>query len=253
MNCDQCKSTLGEEHYTQPQPKGKVRTICSNCYQRLQQPPRLGTFQAFLRTLLFGGLAAMVCGFLAALPIVIINTDFAIVWIVLAVGIGMAVKAGSEDRGNWYYRLVALGSTWCAISLSWIFVLLIWSVVGFPDLKDDGSGGNSGPASKTALVTGLLNKPGQASPTPTPAVSATPTPNASATPAPGQPATGEHKMPALGYLIIVLLVVLVILGGPILIMMTSPISILIYGIALHTAWTSSARDSREYQKVGPAG
>lgn len=248
MNCDLCKSMLGEEHYTQPQPKGKLRTICSSCYQRLQEPPRLGGFQAFLRTLLFGGLAAVVCGFLASLPIVIINTDFAIVWIFLAVGIGMAVKAGSEDRGNWYYRLVALGSTWCAISLSWIFVLLIWSVVGFPDFKDDA--GSSGPASKTALVTGLLNRPGQASPTPTPAVSATPVPSVSATPAPATPA-GDGNITPLGILIIAVLVVIVILGGPILIMMTSPISIVIYGFALYYAWNASARDSREYQKVSP--
>lgn len=155
---------------------------------------------------------------------------------------GRAVVVGSEDRGDWYYRLIGLASTWCAIGLSWLFCFLIWTAVGPPkDHKD------KGPISQTALVSML--KPGpSASATP----ASSPTPAVSATPAPA--AASEEKAPsspAVMAAVILFLSLLVIVAGPILVAIASPISILIYLFALHTTWKTCARESRQLERVGP--
>ena len=240
MNCQRCKGALGQEHYLQPATKGTKRPICLTCYHTLTAPPRFSTGKAVLRTFAFSALAAVVCGFLAALPIAIFTVNSAIVWLVLGGVMGRAVVRASEDRGDWYYRLIGLASTWCAIGLSWLFCLMIWMAVGPPKDSED-----KGPISQTALVSML--KPGHS---PTPTVSATP--NATATPKPAEADKEEEpKNPAVFAAVVVFLSVLIILGAPILVAIASPISILIYFFALHTAWKSSARESRELELVGP--
>jgi len=201
-------------------------------------PTRLKGWEAGLRALFAGMAAAVVCGFLACLPVALLTWDFAIVWVFLGAAVGKAVKAGSEDRGNWYFRLISVGSTWCAIGLSWLFCFLIWMAIGFPKATED----NTGPVSKTALVS--LFHPGQVSPTPTPVDS--PTPQTTATPRP-EKADPEKKSGPLAILVLLGLPFIVVLGAPILVMFASPISILIYLFALHTAWRTSARESRQLE------
>ncbi|MBX3170924.1 MAG: hypothetical protein KF760_26185 [Candidatus Eremiobacteraeota bacterium] len=243
MNCQRCKGSLGEEHYLQPMAKGTPRMVCVACYDKLVAPPRFTTFQALLRTFAFSAVAALVCGFLAALPIALLTWNSAIVWIFLGGAMGAAVVRASEDRGNWYYRLIGLGSTWCAIGLSWLFCFAIWLAVGPPKESPK----DKGPISKSALVS--LLKPGKA-PTPTPEVSATP--SVSATPGAGQPDQPEKPpSPTTMALVAVLFSLLVIVGAPLVVAYASPVSILIYLFALHTTWKSCARESRDLEKVAP--
>lgn len=240
MSCLRCKGGLGEEHYLQPVAKGNKRPICVACYDNLMAPRRFTTTQAVLRTFAFSGLAAVLCGFLAALPIALLTWNTAIVWIFLGAVMGRAVVRASDDRGDWYYRLIGLGSTWCAIGLSWLFCFVIWMWVP-PKETDD-----KGPISNTALVSML--KPGTS---PTPSVSATP--SASATPgaSPAVPTKDEKPPnPAAVVLVVGLLSLLVIVGAPIFVAIASPISVLIYLYALHTTWKTSARESRDLEKVG---
>jgi len=236
MSCQRCKGGLGEEHYLQPAVKGTKRPICLACYDRLMAPPRHSTGKAVLRTLAFGALAAIVCGFLAALPIALFTVNTAIVWLMLGGVMGRAVVRGSEDRGDWYFRVIGLASTWCAIGLSWLFCLMIWMAVGPPKDTED-----KGPISQTAIVSML--KPG---------ATATPTPQATATPKPAKEAAKEEnpKNPAIFAAVVIFFSLLVILGAPIFVAFASPISVLIYFFALHTTWKSSARESRELERVG---
>lgn len=238
--CQRCKGVLGESHYLQQQAKGPPRTVCVACHGRLMTPTRLKGWEAGLRCLFAGLAAALVCGLLACLPMAFLGWDFAIVWVFLGAAVGLAVKAGSEDRGNWYYRLIGVGSTWCAIGLSWLFCFLIWMVIGFPKDTED----KSGPVSKTALVS--LFHPGQASPSPTPTPAVSSTPQAAATPRP-EKADVEKKPSPLAIVLLLALPVIVVLGAPILVMFASPISILIYLLALHTAWRTTARESRQLE------
>ena len=244
MSCQRCKGSLGEEHYLQPLARGTSRLVCVSCHDKLMLPPRFTTGQALLRTLAFSAAAAVVCGFLAALPIALLTWNSAIIWVLLGAVMGRAVVRASEDRGDWYYRLIGLGSTWCAIGLSWLFCFCIWMAIGPPKDTEE-----KGPISNTALVSML--KPGSS---PTPAVSATPdampTPAASATPGGDQPA--EKSSPAAMAAAVVFLSLLVIVAAPIMVAVASPISILIYLFALHTTWKSCARESRDLQRVGPA-
>lgn len=239
MSCQRCKGALGEEHYLQPVARG-TRCICLACHDRLLAPPRFTTRQALLRTLAFSALAALLCGFLAALPIALFTWNSAVVWIFLGSAMGAAVVRASEDRGNWYYRLIGLGSTWCAIGLSWLICLFIWMAIGPPKESPK----NKGPISQTALVS--LLKPGK-SPTPTPEVSA------SATPEAGKPATPEHpaSKPELAA-VAILVSLLVIVAAPLFVAYASPVSVLIYLFALHTTWKSCARESRDLKRVEPA-
>lgn len=241
MSCQRCKDALGEEHYLQPVAKG-TRRVCVACYDRLVAPPRFTTRQALLRTFAFSAAAALVCGFLAALPIALFTWNSAIVWIFLGSAMGAAVVRASEDRGNWYYRVIGLGSTWCAIGLSWLFCLLIWMAIGPPKESPK----DKGPISQTALVSML--KPGKS---PTPGSSATP--GALATPEAGQPAPPKNPPGAAEMAVVATLVsLLVIVAAPLLVAYASPVSVLIYLFALHTTWKSCARESRDLEKVAPS-
>ena len=236
--CQRCKGVLGEGYYLQQQARAPARSVCATCHGSLMTPTRLKGWEAGLRALFAGLAAAVVCGFLACLPMAFLTWDFAIVWVFLGAAVGVAVKSGSEDRGNWYYRLIAVASTWCAIGLSWLFCFLIWMVIGFP--KETGD--KSDPVSKTALVS--LFQPGQATPSPTPAVSATP----QVTPSPKTSAAEPEEKPGpLAIAFLLALPVIVVLGAPALVMYASPVSILIYLLALHTAWRTTARETRQME------
>lgn len=236
MSCQRCKGELGEIHYLQPVAKGS-RPVCVACYDRLMAPPRFTTFQALLRTFAFSGAAALACGLLAALPIALLTWNLAIVWIFLSAFMGMAVVRASEDRGNWYYRLIGLASTWCAIGLSWLFCFAIWMVIGPP--KE--SARDKGPVSQAALVSKFK-----------PASSPTPAPVNTPTPQRGQPTQPEKPAgPVATAFVALIFCLLVIVGAPIFVAFASPVSILIYGFALHTTWKSCARESRSLEKVAP--
>lgn len=245
LQCARCQSALGDSYYLQNQ----AARICSACQTQLTGPPRLRGWEAFLRTLFLGGLASLVCGLLAALPIVLFDRILALVWILLAALISSAVKSASESRGTTLYRLMAVGFTYCAIGLSILFTLIYFAVVGFP--KEDEKGSPGGPAflSRVSLPTGQP-RPVAASPTAAPTPTVAQTPQASATPEPLE-GMNENSKAALGIVLICAIPFLVVGLAPVGMAYFSPVSGFIYLYALYLAWKSSARDALDLSGPHP--
>lgn len=227
----------------------------------LLTPPRLSGINAFFRACLASSVVVVVSSVLTALITYATDMTFALVWIFVSLGIGIAIKKASEDRGTWPFRLLGMFATYCAIGISYTLLFLCITMWGGGKGKAVG-----GPLTDFIPTKHLL----QASPSPSGSPQLSPSPkkadSPSATPSPRDasekdtPSTAadQSELPQwvkqhpiigliLATLLLMFLAVAFILAVPILMMIQSPMEIVIDGIALYYAWKSTARESREIQ------
>lgn len=119
QSCAACQQSLTDEYY-----EANGKTLCPKCRAGLDQLQRhslpAATGLAFLR----GGLTAMVCAGVDAAIMHFTGYSLGLVWIFCGLFIGAAVNTGSEGRGGWLFKLMALFLTYAAMGLSLALVSL---------------------------------------------------------------------------------------------------------------------------------
>lgn len=259
-NCKRCSSGLQGSYYL----RGTDEILCADCNTMLMAPPRLSGINAFFRACLASSVVVVISSVLTALITYATDMTFALVWIFVSLGIGIAIKKASEDRGTWPFRLLGMFATYCAIGVSYSLLFLFITLWGGDKGKTVG-----GPLTDFIPTKQLL----QASPSPSgsPKLSPSPEPSpkkaagpsAAPSPEPGEKdnastAANQSELPPwfkqhpiigliLATLFLMLVAVAFVLVMPILMMFQSPMEIVIDGIALYYAWKSTARESREIQ------
>ncbi len=248
--CKRCASALSGNYFL----RGTEEILCGECRDQLLAPPRLSGFNAFLRASLAASAVAVIASVLSAAVTYATDMTFALVWIFVSMGIGIAIKKTSEDRGTWPFRLLGMFATYCAIGLSYALLFAFISLSGGAKAKS-----LAGPMSDFIPTKQIL----QSSPTPassplvaTPSQSPTPgeKPLQSTeikTPGPGEESAlvgglkGHPIIAAMiGLVLLLLAAIAFVLAMPVLMMLSSPMEIVIDGIALYYAWKSTAPESK---------
>jgi hypothetical protein len=206
--CTACNQPIADTYF---EIKGKI--FCPPCCEVAQraQTGREGGFGRFLRALVFGSTAAFV-GFLIYFGVAkITGRELGLISLVVGLLVGGAVRAGSANRGGWFYQLLAVFLTYTAIVAS-------YSAFALAELMPQ------------------FDKPQQ--------------PEAAAPRAPGKaPEAGKAKRPLLqkraeivrqaplaARIMFALFVIVFMYAVPILVGFKSPIGLLIIGFALWEAW-----------------
>ena len=112
--CGVCGTTLGEQYWA----IDAVRT-CEPCAIGVRDG-RGSKFGRLLRASLFGAGAALFFtliwyGILAAT-----GSEFGLLAIVAGLGIGVAVRKGSDSRGGWGYQALAIALTYTSVVLAYV-------------------------------------------------------------------------------------------------------------------------------------
>lgn len=127
--CAHCKKPIPDQYY-----EASGQLVCPICRQGFEEALHGGSRLARgLKALVLGTIAAAIG---AALYYAIMHAtgwNIGLVAIVVGVLIGGAVKVGSENRGGWFYQLMALFLTYTAIS----FMHIPDIIAGFQELFDE--------------------------------------------------------------------------------------------------------------------
>ena len=117
LTCTACKAVLTSEYWSA---NGQV--LCSACAEGVRRyASGTGSRSArFLRALLFGTGAALVCAALYGAVLVYSRSEWAIISIGIGWLVGKAVRHGSDGRGGWRYQLLAAFLTYTAVCAAYL-------------------------------------------------------------------------------------------------------------------------------------
>jgi hypothetical protein len=109
--CTVCKTPITDLYY---EAGGKI--VCDPCRHKIEAMFHRGSRMGrALKALVLGTIAAVAGAALYYAILKITGRNFGLVAIVVGLMIGAAVKAGSGNRGGWFYQLMALFLTYSAI------------------------------------------------------------------------------------------------------------------------------------------
>ncbi len=146
--CGRCHRPIDDEYF-----EFASRVVCRPCATELGGGA--GGKSAFLRALVFGGVAALV-GTIVWYAIVKI-TDYELGLIAVGVGllVGIAVQKGSRGRGGWKYQALAMALTYASITTSKLpFIVTAMKNAAKVERETTEKAKDSGPGATAKMKTG---------------------------------------------------------------------------------------------------
>jgi hypothetical protein len=211
-SCTACKSPISDDYF---EAGGKM--LCVPCRERIEAHFHGGPRprQAFM-ALILGSVAAAAGAMLYYAILKLTGWNIGLVSVVVGLMVGGAVRNGSGGRGGWFYQLLAVFLTYCAIAAMFVPFML----EGIEQARKQRE-------QAEAVFNKVDQEPGEAKAEAEEAVKSNPRPVKLKRDLQPNPVRGFVL--AAGFIVIAF-------AGPIIISVHNPISGLIFGFALWEAW-----------------
>jgi hypothetical protein len=119
-SCDACHTAIAGEYY---EVNGKA--ICATCRQGITAAMTGGSrLKRMFKATALGVLAGAVGAGIYFAVLKLTGYEVGLIAIVVGVLVGTAVRSGSDGRGGWFYQLLAIGITYCAIVFTYVPMII---------------------------------------------------------------------------------------------------------------------------------